>query len=207
MEWWGSNLGGLNIWPQLIDQSLCVSGLRAGESRTMTLIRPLMGVPDGPYTVVAVLDRLGQVAESNEANNRYAVSGKRVLVVRPSVGANLVLENFDVAPEPLRRGLGFQPSGRVRNSGSENSGVFWIEFWGSWQQVYPELNFMLCDSINVDNLGPGQVLDLANYPRTVYADVPLVNCAIGCFVDRVDQISESDESDNYGFLTGRSIVP
>jgi hypothetical protein len=166
-----------------------------------------MGVPDGPYTVVAVLDRLGQVAESNEGNNRCAVARKRLLVIRPSGGANLVLENFGVTPEPLRRGLGFQPSGRVRNSGTENSGAFWIEFWGSLQQVYPEINFMLCDSIRVNNLAPGQALDLANYPRTVYADVPLVNCAVGCFVDRADQVNETDESDNYQFLSGRSIVP
>jgi hypothetical protein len=209
MEWWGSNLGGLNIWPQLMDQSLCVSGLRAGESRTMTLTRPLMGVPDGPYTVVAVLDRLGQVAESNEGNNRYAVSGKRVLVARPSVGANLVLENFMGVPslEPLGPGRGFLPIAKVRNAGTENSGTFWIEFWASRDQSYPQLDFILCDSIKIENLAPGEMIDLAEYWCIMYRDVPPGNYGIVCFVDRVDQVNETDESDNYQFLRDQSIVP
>jgi subtilase family serine protease len=168
-----------------------------------------MGVPDGPYTVVAVLDRLGQVAESNEANNRYAVSGKRVLVVRPSGGANLVLENFLGVPslEPLGPGRGFLPIAKVRNAGTENSGTFWIEFWASRDQSYPQLDFILCDSIKIENLAPGEMLDLAEYWCIMYRNVPPGNYAIVCFVDRVDQVNETDESDNYQFLRDQSIVP
>jgi len=207
LEWWGSQLGGLNIWPLLLDQSEYLPGLRAGESRTMTLYKPLMGVPDGPYTVVAVVDRLGQVAESNESNNRRAASGKRMLVIRPSSGANLDLESFDVASNPLTPGQVFYPTGTVRNAGTANSGEFWIEFWGSTQQGYPQTDFMLCDSIKINNLAPGEVVYLSLYPRTAYSDLPGGSCAIGCFVDRIDQVNETNESDNYWFLSNRQIGP
>ena len=107
----------------------------------------------------------------------------------------------------LGPGRGFLPVAKVRNAGTENSGTFWIEFWGSRDQSYPQLDFILCDSIKIENLAPGEMLDLAKYWCIMYGDVPPGNYAIVCFVDRVDQVNETDESDNYQFLRDQSISP
>lgn len=210
LEFWGSQLGGFNYDTLLLDRSERLAGLAAGQSRTLTLTKPLLGVPDRPWTVVAWVDRLQEVyEESSESNNRYAVPRKRVLVIRPSTGANLVLENFAVEPDTLRPGQEMRLGGTVRNAGTGNSGPFWIEFWASLEQLYPTLDFMLCDSIGVPNLAPGQEVRLSDYPRTLYGPqrIPQGTFAIGCFVDRVDSVNETDESDNYVFLRDRLIFP
>lgn len=207
LEFFGSRLGGLENGVLLMDLSERVSGLGAGQSIGLTLHKPLMGVPDGPYTVVAMVDRLEEVPESNEANNRLAVAGKRILAIRSLTGANLVLESFLIPPEPLIAGQVVQFAGTVRNSGSADTGKFWIEFWGSREQCYPQLDFMLCDSIPVANLAPAEAINLADYARRIYTAVASGSCAIGCFVDRADQVNETDESDNYQFVLNSGIGP
>jgi hypothetical protein len=98
-------------------------------------------------------------------------------------------------------------TGKVRNAGSQNSGPFWIEFWGAKDQVFPNLDFFLCDSISVTNLAPSAVVDFASYVRNLYAAAPTGSFAVLCFADRTDVVNESNEADNYVILTGRSIVP
>ena len=98
-------------------------------------------------------------------------------------------------------------SGQVRNVGAQDSGPFWIEFWGSFNQMYPDLNFYLCNSIYAPNLAAGAALDLAANPRTLYSNLPTGPCMILCFPDRPDFIAESDESDNVGAIAGCLIAP
>jgi hypothetical protein len=201
LEFWGSRLGGMQLSQLLLDRSEVITGLAPGTSRTLILDKPLMDVSDGPYTFMAVVDRTEQVAEHMEWNNRYAVAGKRLLVVRPPTNANLVLESLDAAivvdyvgGPPL---LVFDAT--IRNAGTEDSGAFWIEFWGTREGCYPTLDFMLCDSIWVENLAPGEILDFQNETLGVYDGAPIDTIGIGCFVDRADQVNETEESDNYRF--------
>jgi subtilase family serine protease len=207
LEFWASRLGGVRIWPQLIEQSDRIQGLAAGQSILRVLDKPLTGVPDGSYTVVAVVDRLEEVPESNEANNRFIRSQERVLVVRPATGTNLTLEYFTISPDPLTAGQTAQINATVRNTGTGASGVFWIEFWASRDQCYPQLDYMLCDSVRVDNLAAGQAHTLANHTATVSSAIPAGSYAVGCFIDRIDQVNETDESDNYRFLSNRTVGP
>ena len=201
-EVWGSRTGGLTLDRFLATSLYLPEGLPGGWSYSWFTSEPLYSIPDGPYTVVYAVDRPGDVAESNERDNRYILRGKRVLVIRPQTQADLVVESFAMSPNPAQSGGQVSFSGRVVNRGSEQSGQFWIEFWGSCSWPYPSLDFFLCDSIGVANLDPGAAVDLSNYPRQLY-HVPTGVFMVGCFADRDDAINELDETNNYRFVEGQ----
>jgi hypothetical protein len=174
------------------------------------LNRSLYSIPDGPYTIVAVADRLGEVAESNEGNNRLTVARKRLLVVRPLTQANLIVDGsylYGGPYLPWHWGQQVVPEGMIRNAGTQDSGPFWIEFWCSRDQNSPNLDFFVCDSIPVANLAPGASLDLTYFRRTLYSGIPSGDYAILCFVDRSDIVNETNEADNYSVVKGYSIAP
>jgi hypothetical protein len=201
-EVWGSRTGGLTLDRFLAMSLRLPDGLPGGGSYSWATSTSLYGVPDGPYTVVYAVDRPGEVAESNERDNRAVVRAKRLLVIRPQTVADLAVENFGMTPNPAQSGGQVSFSGRVVNRGRTITGRFWIEFWGSWDWPYPNLNFFLCDSIFVENLNPGTWVDLSAYPRQLY-DVPEGVFMVGCFADRDDSLSESDETNNYQFVDGQ----
>jgi hypothetical protein len=201
LEFWGSRLGGLSPNDMVCD-SIYVPNVGAGQAFGVDRAVPIYSMPDGPYTLTIDADRLGDVADANPRNNRLAVAGKRVLTIRPQTQANLRTENFAVTTTTLRRGQPLGVSGQVRNTGAQDTGPFWIEFWGSLNQMYPDLNFFLCDSISVPNLAAGEALDLASYPRTLYDTAPTGPCMILCFPDRPDFVNETDETDNPAAIGG-----
>ena len=201
-EVWGSRTGGLTLDRFLGDSLYLLGGLASGGSYSWATSTSLYGVPDGPYTVVYHVDRPGEVAESNERDNRAVVRAKRLLVIRPQTVADLAVESFAMPPNPAQSGGSVAFTGRVVNRGRTITGQFWIEFWGSWDWPYPNLNFFLCDSIFVENLNPGMWVDLSAYPRQLY-DVPEGVFMVGCFADRDDSVSEWDETNNYQFVDGQ----
>jgi len=205
LEFWGSRTGGLTLDAFLCDSqyipALGVLGSYPFEDR-----RWLYNLPDGPYSVVAVVDRPGVVAEWDEGNNRFVVPGKRLLALRPQANVDLVVENFGVTPMPPQAGGVAYFRGTVRNVGTQHSSSFWIEFWASPPTVFPELGAMICDSIGVVNLAPGGSINLGAYPRAIYAGAPL-NGPIGVFVDRLDTVNETDETNNYQFIGGNPQNP
>ena len=154
-----------------------------------------------------VLDRLNGVTEVYEANNRRPVAEKRLIELRPIRGINLRIPVFRFAPNPIRPGATLKFNGSVVNDGPEHSGPFWIEFWGSQAGRIPTTEFLLCDSIFIENLRPGQQVFLLPYQRMVHWNVPIGDCTIVCIVDRPDNISEYDESDNFQIVTGVKIMP
>ncbi|MCX8035722.1 MAG: M6 family metalloprotease domain-containing protein [Candidatus Sumerlaeia bacterium] len=195
LEFWGSRNGGFSL-----DEFL-------SDSRIMPPMGPLAifdymdtkkiwSVPDGRYTVMAVADRPNAVGEVFENNNRIAVAGKRLLELRPIRNMNLALYNFRFAPDPVRRGDWIKFNGTVVNDSGEYSGPFWIEFWAS-RSTFPQLDFQICDSIYIETLRPGQQVFLQPYQRRLYRDIPAGRFDVICIVDRPDNISEDDESDNY----------
>ena len=207
VEFWGSRNGGLTL-SDLLVESVPVSGLWPGQSANIFFTRPLYSIPDGPYTFVVVADRLGQVAETMENNNRRAVARKRLLTSRPQTQANLVREDVSVAPQALVRGQPIGLSGRVRNVGTQDSGPFWIEVFGTFalDVLSPQL-FFICDSILISNLAPGEAVDLSQYPRIVYPNVPAGIVRLVVFADRTDLVNETNEVDNYVTLGGYLISP
>jgi hypothetical protein len=199
-EVWGSRTGGLMLDMMLTD-SAQIGPLAPGGDLSYVRTQPLYSIPDGPYTVVLVADRLKQVPESNERDNRAVIGSKRLLVLRPPTNADLAIENFTFSPNPAFNRQDIMLGGQVRNIGTQDTGPFWIEFWGSFDRVDPQLGFFLCDSINVPNLAPGAATNLAGYPRTLY-DCPTGTFMVGVFADRPDQVNELDETNNYVFLDG-----
>jgi len=206
LEFWGSKSGGLTL-DEFVADSALVSTIAPGGAVDLALTRSLYSIPDGRYTFTVLADRLNQVAESDESNNKRAVAQKRLLTIRPSTQANLVVENFTLAPSALRYGRGIALGGKITNAGAENTGPFWIEFWGSTNLDYPTLGFYLCDSIAVSNLAPGASVNLSTYPRSLYSGLPTGDCAIICFADRTDLVNETNEADNYTVLRGYTIAP
>ncbi|MBM3334273.1 hypothetical protein FJY63_06395, partial [Candidatus Sumerlaeota bacterium] len=203
VEVWGSRTGGLMLDRFLAPSVRLSHGLASGGSYSWVTVAPLESVPDGPYTVVYAADRPGEVSESNERDNRVPVRGKRLVVLRPQTKVDLVVEDFGMAPNPAVSGQELMFSGRVTNRGSQASGRFWIEFWGSYDHPYPTTGFFLCDSILVANLPAGGRLDLSSYQRRLYNNVPSGIFMVGCVVDRIDAINELDESNNYQFVDGQ----
>jgi len=206
VEFFGSRLGGLSL-DELVADSVWIPDIAAGGAVDLSLTRTLYSIPDGPYTIVVVADRLNEVIETNESNNRMAVAGKRLLAIRPATQANLTVEGFAFGPNPIHRGQGITLAGQVRNTGTQDSGTFWIEFWGSRNEDSPELGFFLCDSVPVPNLAPGGSVDLSTIYRALYSRVPVGSCAVICFVDRTDLVNETNETDNYAVLRGYQIAP
>jgi len=202
IEVWGSRTGGLTLDRFLTDSKR--TGLPGGKLYRWNTPLPLYSIPDGPYTVVYAVDRLGEVVESNKRNNRAVVAAKRILVIRPQTNVDLAVEGFGgMTPNPAHDGQQATFSGRVVNRGSEARGPFWIEFWGSWDKPFPGLNFFLCDSIYVENLDVSATVELSYYPRTLY-NVTTGTFTIGCFADRDDSINELDETNNYQFVEGQT---
>jgi len=125
-------------------------------------------------------------------------------VLRPATEANLVVENFALAQGSWPN---LALSGAVRNTGAQDSGPFWIEFWASpGDPDYPDFNRFACDSIRVDNLAPGGAVNLADHARSFY-DLPSGQWVVTGFADRLDQVAEPDETDNYAVVRGIQVPP
>jgi hypothetical protein len=201
-EVWGSKTGGLTLDRLLVPSLRLTSGLRASGSYSWIASAPLASIPDGRYTVVYAVDRLGQVAESNERDNRAAVRGKTILVVRPQTHVDLAVEGFGMSPNPAQSGQQIRFAGRVVNRGTQASGPFWIEFWGSRDWPYPSLSFPLCASMLVQNLAPGALLDLSVGTHRLF-NVPTGVFMVGCVADRRDSVNETNKTNNYQFVDGQ----
>jgi V8-like Glu-specific endopeptidase len=198
LEFWGSRTGGLTK-SLFLATSARPGPIAPNTTLPFSTATPLSSVPDGPYTVVMLADRPNEIAETNELDNRVVIGGKRLLVIRPQTDADLRVSGFSFGPNPAYSGDPLALGGIVQNVGSQDSGSFWIEFFGSYTPYYPNADFFLCDSIHVSNLAPGQAIDLSVYPRTLYS-TPSGTFMVGVMADRLDQVSERDETNNYLFL-------
>jgi hypothetical protein len=176
--------------------SLPVANLRPGEVLEQTPARALRPLPDGLYTIWAVADPDGEIAEADEENNRCQVGGKDLLVIARQSQVNLAVDGFTVGGSEFRRGQAIKLAGRVSNGGKEAAGRFSIEFWASADPERPLRCFPICDPITIESLAPNSVIALADYPRTLRPDVPVGRLYIGCTADARDEVAETMESDN-----------
>jgi hypothetical protein len=205
LEFWGSTLGGWNYDALLLDPSEVIPSLAAGGRFDLTTTKTLIGAPDGLRTVVAWIDRPGQNSDPNWDNNSKAARGKRLLAISPPTGANLALDQLSMRETPGQWDyeVYLRASGRVRNTGSGPSGPFWVEFWASDRLDYPQLNECLGGFVTT-SLDPGQEYVFTDYVAAIYSSSIPHWRLYGCFVDRTDQVHETDETDNYIFL---SVLP
>jgi M6 family metalloprotease-like protein len=203
LEYWQSRTGGLTF-----DYSAGLSqridpGIPGNDVRLQSDALALGGVPDGVYTLMVVLDRLQEVRESAEFDNRWPLPGPGMLILRPSSAADLAVYNFSFGPQGLQPGERIDLQGVVYNQGTQGSAPFWIEFWGSFDapgKDYPTFDFMVCDSIFCGGLPPQGALDFALYPSTLYeipAHAPGQTFTVFCYADRGDNANEADETNNY----------
>jgi hypothetical protein len=206
LELWGSRTGGLFRDVSLFGSRL-MSGLGPLGHLDISGPQRLSSVRDGRYTLTGVLDPDNRVGEVYERNNRASAAGKQLVELRPIRRVNLRLPVFRFGPNPVRRGGTLQFSGSVLNEGSEYSGPFWIEFFGSTNVAVPSPDFALCEGIYVPTLPPGGVFYLTPYTRTLNRNVPTGQIAAVCVVDRLDAICEPDESDNYKSTPGITVLP
>lgn len=206
LEIWGSRTGGL-LLDDFLFNSRFVAGLGPLGHWDLDDILSLNSVRDGPYTFTPVLDRTGNVVEVYENNNRAPVAEKRLVEIRAIRGINLRIPLFRFAPNPIRPGCQLKFNGSIVNEGDEHSGPFWVEFWGASSKGIPTPEFPLCESIYIPNLRPGQQIYLMPYQRTVHWNVPIGDCSIMLVLDRPDNISEYDETDNYFIVPTVKIMP
>ncbi|MBM3333138.1 M6 family metalloprotease domain-containing protein [Candidatus Sumerlaeota bacterium] len=205
LEFWGSRCGGLTLDCQLFT-SRFIPALGPLSSYDIFDVWPLGSVTEGRYTVTAVVDRLQDVAEVFEANNRWPVPDKRLTELRPVRAANLQVVQFQF-PDSIGRNRVIKWNGSIINSGDEYSGPFWIEFWASYPKALATMDFMLCDSILIETLRPGQQVFLLPYQRILYNNVPTGTFTVFCVVDRLDGVSEWNETDNFKSVSGVKITP
>ncbi len=177
-------------------ESLPVPELKAGEVFEPSLSRSLHPLADGLYTVTAVADRIREVAESDEENNRLEAEGMDLLVVARESRINLFVDQFKVAGARAQRGRTLEFQGLVSNNGKAAAGRFVIEFWAAPEPDRPASRIALCDPIVIESLAPDALVDLAAYPRTLRPEIQVGRLYVGCTVDARDEVNEVHEWDN-----------
>lgn len=201
VEFWASRTGGLTL-DFSAAPSTRTTTVRGNSHQLIAGETPLGSFPDGSFTFSVTLDRPNIIREVFKTDNMWTAKN-RMLLVRPAGSADLTVRNFSFGPNWLRKGDSIVLGGQVVNQGTQATGPFWIEFWGSVDapnKAYPTLDFMICDSIPVSNLAPGGSVNLAGYQRKLY-QVPshavMQNFTVVCYADRNDQVNESNETNNY----------
>ena len=188
-------------------ESQPIANLKPGEVLGQTLARAVNPLADGLYTVSALADRILQVRESDEENNRAVAEGKELLVVARESSVDLFVDQFRMRGEKLKRDRPIEFSGVVSNFGKATAGHFVIEFWASPEPDQRQLRVPLCDPIAVDSLAPYAVIDLSMYPRTVKSDIPTGRLYIGCTVDVRNEIVETYKWDNTAVVGPVTVEP
>jgi hypothetical protein len=171
----------------------------AHSQQTFNFNQAFEKLPDGTYSVVAVVNRCGvpdNPGDVDPSNNRRVLSGRVVLRNPASSVANL---EWETTPTVSLVGTHLTVSGRVRNVGTGSTGPFWTEvFYGTLDASGMfTIHGTPCGGQHCSNLGPGETLDVG-----FDAYVPEgVMWTIGVITDSTDLVPETDETDNYYVTT------
>lgn len=205
IDFWASRVSGITRDEVTIARTRVDPGMLGNSYAEVEGTAPIFPMTDGSYSIAVHLDFGREVRESGELDNRWISPVTNVLLVNRNTGTDLAASNFTFGPQWTKEGDAIQLGGQVSNVGTEAAGPFWVEFWGSFDdpgKVYPTLDFMVCDSILVTGLAPGESIDLSTYNQTLYA-IPdheiLQTFQIGCIVDRIDSVPESNDTNNFDF--------
>ncbi|MCX8035475.1 MAG: S8 family serine peptidase [Candidatus Sumerlaeia bacterium] len=201
LEIWLSNKASFSSLDTLACNSVLMPSLAPGGAFQLSTVdgRLMAGVSDGLYRVGVVVDRLDQQREVSESNNRVYRTDRLLQVGAGSTQADLTVENFDFQPAAVvaRDRIGL--TGQVVNRGVQMSRGVWVEFWASRSTTGATLDYLLCTSVRVGPLGPGESFDLAGLIRTVNtpADgLPSGRYRIGVLIDRLGEQVETNKANN-----------
>ena len=198
VETFASQTGGLDTIR--VGTSLTWSEKRnipAGQTQTFSFSQRFNEIPDGIYTVLAVVNRQGTggPGDPKPIDNRFVMPG-RVLLHNPSTAeVNLAW----VSPPTVSvNGSGYATiTGSVRNTGSVASGPFWTEiYYGS----FSDDGFYW----RKGQMGGGQrcagLAIGATWPFSQTEPVPQGTWVIAVSTDCTDIVPETNETDNYHYL-------
>jgi subtilase family serine protease len=162
--------------------SRSISSLAAGASTTINL--PFNFVSAGNFQTVVTVDTGNAVSETNEVNN---IEIEAVTVQPP--GVNLVIEEFDVGPEPVVQGRVTSATIGVCNIGNVPAGAFRVE----WTPFF----FAAPLSRQVNGLAAGACTTLV-----IDFTFPFAATVSGtAVVDSGNAVFETNEFDNSATLT------
>ena len=183
-----------------------VSSLASGA--TYTFNDHSLVLPDTPPTgftandgvnIGMIVDANGNVAESNEANNRNRGKGLDRDWVSITMPIDLVGAVFD-SQEPLMWGQTFTVAGGIRNEGTVAAGASTAKFYLSANGVIDASDVYL-GSRAIPGIAPAtnhtflsQSLTLPGTPPAGFTATDGVN--IGMIVDAANAVAESDETNN-----------
>lgn len=118
--------------------------------------------------------------------------------------ADMQIGNATMTPTRLKPTTVLSFTGKVRNAG-KSAGRCWVEFWLSPQKEPFQSRHMLCRSQSVE-LKPGDVFDLSEVTRMPYEGIPAGDYYLMIQVDRPNEVTELDETNNQFILDGTFTV-
>ena len=171
-----------------------------GQSRIAPSDQVLNHIPEGLYTLVPIVNRVGTngPAEANPADNWAPIAGKRLYVHNPQSPSCDIA--WQTPPVISIKGQATTITGTLINRGSETSPAygFWVE--AMYGRLNPECGFMPAGFFGqgqrLGALAPGETA-----PYSFAATLPPGIWSVAVLADSTMIVGETDESNNYG-LTG-----
>jgi len=186
-------------------------GIPAGRQLPLSDVFVFPGsVPSGQYYVGWIFDPDNAVPESNEDNNAGYIKGTR-LTVGGGGACNADFCQYQPAdegfyPSSIEAGDDFILDFGVRNCGTESIAAGWrIRYYASVDTTITSGDYFLFEGVAEFGLAPGQ----QGTAREVFpfpSDVPSGQYYIGWIFDPYNNVCESNESNNAGYIKGTRLT-
>jgi len=166
------------------------------------------GVPAGQYYIGWILDPDNQICESNESNNAGYLRGMRVTVI--GSGGNPCNVDFcqyeitsaSLSPTTIEAGQTLHLHLGIANCGLADIPAGWkIRYYASTDTTITSSDYFLYETVENPALGAGVAFS-GTEDFTFPSSVPAGQYYIGWILDPDNQICESNESNNAGYLHG-----
>lgn len=161
----------------------------------------------GEYFVGALADDTDQIAEINKINNTAMATNR--LTVRPATAVDLIVSDGS-APTSASPGQSVSVSVEVTNQGTAAAGAFRVGFYVSLRPALTTADTRLgtCAFTSLAAGARGRCSAVVTIP----ANLPLGQYTAGAIVDDLNQIAETDETNNVGpapepLTIGRQTLP
>ncbi len=174
----------------------------ANSTQTFNFTQGFEGIPDGIYSVIAVVNRCGVADNPGDAkswnngfDNLYHLPGRVILRNMATAGANLIM-NKDPLVE--RSGNSVSVKGHIKNSGLSINSKFWTEaFYG---QIDAETGMFTPQGQIGGGYYASGISSGDDFVADIYGNLPNGEWVIGVIVDSTDLVSETDETDNWEYI-------
>lgn len=193
-------------WDRLLT-TVRVPGLATGGVYSVTDLE--ISLPDGYQIpeegayIGIVIDGAEEITEEKESNNSSVGSGRDYELVLPPASADLVGSDFDVIKTHIRPGESTRVDYRIRNEGESESGAFQVSFYASVDSEITTSDTLL-DRVEVPSIPANDSTGLRPIWLRLPNDFASLDDAfsIGMIIDSLDEIAESNESNNRGVGSG-----